>query len=268
MKNIAILGPKNTYSDLCYKKYQEMTGYNLKPHYYNSVRETIKHSIDLAIIPLENTLDGYVQQHMDLIFNSNMKIDAEINMPIIFDYVYKKNAKNLYVQYVTKNQCLKFVELYKAYNIIITDSNVESYNLYLNDPYGAAIIPTHLVTTSNKVIRNVADEPSNFTRFLVLEHKELSLNHYNDNQSYKVSLVITPHHDKPGLLYNILKAFADEHINLISIMSRPTKKQLGTYHFYIEFMSDKTTYNNVVVILKNLTADFDINVLGMYQTLQ
>jgi prephenate dehydratase len=220
-----------------------------------------------AILPFENTLDGYVQHHMDLLLKSGLKIEAEMSVQITFDFVYKDKAKNLYVQYVTKNQCLDFIEMHPEMKIIITDSNVESYERYHTDPLGAAIVPHHLVQKDDLVIREVADEKDNHTRFLILKKDELELKKYHTLDPFKVSLVITPFKDRPGLLFDILKSFAEHHVNLISIMSRPTKKRLGTYHFFIELMSDSTSYRVVQSILEKLKHEFDVNILGLYQVL-
>lgn len=52
---------------------------------------------------------------------------------------------------------------------------------------------------------------------------------------YKTSLIVSPLQDKPGALYHILEAFFLYGINLTRIESRPSKKRLGEYNFYIDF---------------------------------
>jgi prephenate dehydratase len=51
----------------------------------------------------------------------------------------------------------------------------------------------------------------------------------------KTSLIIYLEKDRPGALYEILRAFAKRKINLTKIESRPSKKELGDYYFYIDF---------------------------------
>lgn len=269
MNKIAILGPKNTYSDLCYQVFKTKTNQELEPIYLQSIKQVIEYgeSFGYAILPFENTLEGYVQSHMDLLFNSTLHVDSEVKVDIHFDYVFKPNSKRIYVQYVTKNQCLNFLEKHLDLEVILTESNVESYNKYLNDIEAAAIVPRHLVNETDQNIPNVSDELDNHTRFLILKNKPLSLKVYKHNEPYKVSLVITPIEDRPGLLHEILEAFADAKINLISIMSRPTKKKMGNYHFFLEFMADLHTQVLVESVMKQLKYHFDIRLLGMYQIL-
>jgi len=162
---------------------------------------------------------------------------------------------------------LKFIETYPDLKVIITDSNVESYHQYQDDPNGKAIVPSHLTTKNDASEKEVADELHNHTRFLILSQKALSLTKYQPKAAFKVSLVITPYQDRPGLLYDILKEFSSASVNLISIMSRPTKKAMGNYHFFIELLSTDTQYEIVSHVIQTLKLTFDVKVLGIYQML-
>ncbi|MCC4770918.1 ACT domain-containing protein [Methanosarcina sp. DH2] len=51
----------------------------------------------------------------------------------------------------------------------------------------------------------------------------------------KTSLIVYLEKDRPGALYELLGAFAKRGINLTKIESRPSKKELGDYYFYIDF---------------------------------
>jgi prephenate dehydratase len=51
----------------------------------------------------------------------------------------------------------------------------------------------------------------------------------------KTSLIVYLEKDRPGALYELLGTFAKRGINLTKIESRPSKKELGDYYFYIDF---------------------------------
>jgi len=70
------------------------------------------------------------------------------------------------------------------------------------------------------------------TRFWVVGKEQLpcSLEH-----SHKTSLIFGVG-DRPGALYAILREFTVRGINLTRIESRPAKKNLGDYLFFIDFM--------------------------------
>lgn len=122
------------------------------------------------------------------------------------------------------------------------------------------------------LVSNIQDRKENYTRFIVLRaveknqveqdscaadnklDKEKSQSYLGqesgsdsfrpekevglENSSflaYKTSIIIYLEKDRPGALYEILGAFAKRKINLTRIESRPSKKELGDYYFYIDF---------------------------------
>lgn len=269
MKKIALLGPHQTYSERCMKSLENITHEIYDPLYCKTIYEVMKKGLDTdyTILPFENTLEGYVQTHMDLLINSELKIKAEMSLSVSFDYIWKGGAKRLYVQYAAKNQCLKFMESKKDLDIVITNHNRESYERFINDPLGSAIIPSFVKDEKGHREIEVADEMYNHTRFLILSKNQEDLMQYYPSNKYKLSCVITPYKDRPGLLFDLLKEFAERKINLISIMSRPTKKQIGNYHFFIEMVTDKSNETMIEDIFNHIKDEFDVKILGVYQSL-
>ncbi len=56
----------------------------------------------------------------------------------------------------------------------------------------------------------------------------------------KTSIAFTTHHDRPGSLVEVLRAFSERGINLTHIESRPTRRQLGTYVFLVDVQGHRT----------------------------
>ena len=71
---------------------------------------------------------------------------------------------------------------------------------------------------------------NNETRFVVL-----SKNDHEPTGRDKTSIIFSIYEDKPGMLYKILGVFEKESINLTKIESRPSKKGLGKYLFFVDF---------------------------------
>ena len=76
-------------------------------------------------------------------------------------------------------------------------------------------------------------------------------------------LLITPKHDKAGLLASILNTFALFDINLSWIESRPLKTQLGMYRFFVQTDIGKSeALDKVISILETL--DFSVKIIGAF----
>jgi prephenate dehydratase len=80
----------------------------------------------------------------------------------------------------------------------------------------------------------------------------------------RVSLVITPINDRPGLLYDLLGVFKKHDINLTSIMSRPTKSKMGHYHFFIDLIAKDIEIKTILQVIELLQSEGEIFIYGIY----
>ncbi|MCK4778193.1 MAG: ACT domain-containing protein, partial [Actinomycetia bacterium] len=67
------------------------------------------------------------------------------------------------------------------------------------------------------------------TRFVILGREQPKKTGFD-----KTSIVCFIYEDRPGSLLQILQEFSFRYINLTKIASRPTKKGLGDYCFFID----------------------------------
>ena len=70
--------------------------------------------------------------------------------------------------------------------------------------------------------------------------------------------------DKPGALYKVLRIVEENNLNLTKIESRPTKKQLGQYYFWIDVDLSNNLYEKVIKELKDEVIEFKL--LGKYKS--
>ena len=96
MTKIITLGPKGTFSDVATKIYIGNSNKDYDIEYKSNINDVFK-SIDsedkIAIIPIENSLDGYVDPVLDLFSDGNLKIVEELVVPVHF--AFGGNAKNI-----------------------------------------------------------------------------------------------------------------------------------------------------------------------------
>jgi len=272
MNKIAVLGPKGTYTEKAAKEYMKIKGLKGELKYFKSLRKTfdsVGTDCKLGVIPIENTLDGFVQIILDLLTHSNLNIIHEIVLPVRFAFIGNaplEEIEEVYAQFKSKNQCTDFLEEIIEKKVYITESNSESYEKVINGGLRTgAIVPMHVLKEKyqfHTIIKDIADSIENETRFIIL-----SRNENNDNvfdKVWKTLLVIHDDSDRPGLLVDILNIFSDEGINLLSIISRPTKKGLGNYNFFIDVDGCYQRDEHVKLAIKKVTKKYKIRVLGSY----
>ncbi|CCV63705.1 Prephenate dehydratase [Alteracholeplasma palmae J233] len=263
MKKMMTLGPKGTYSEIASNTFIKNLNLDVSLEFKHSIDACFSTVFDYLVVPIENSSDGFIQRTLDLLALSNAYITHDLTLPISFKLISNiplDEVTSIYVQFKAQNQCLDILNTLGK-KLIITESNTESLDKHLLDFNSAAIIPSHLLASSNYVVNAVEDYKNNETRFILIEN---NLNLETTSLLYKVSMCIIPFDDKPGLLSDILFLFSKEKINLSSIMSRPTKEKIGSYTFFLDFLLEKDKLESLFCELEKLKERFHYKLLGIY----
>jgi prephenate dehydratase len=272
MRKIATLGPAGTFSDMATQRVlMSMPNSNIEICYYESIKSALNaigNECDAGVLPIENFSEGFIPVILDELISSSLTIVAEIVLPIRFSLVTQSEhldqVRRLYVQFVAKGQCSEFIHQLPNPQIVLTESNIESLERCI-DPYDAAIVPHHVVNSHSfqTCIDNVNDYDGNQTRFLVFSRDKMAIPHVGVGQT-KTSIIVLEGNDYPGLLGDVLAEFSRHSINLSSIISRPTRKEFGKYHFFIDFdgsIEDKS----VAQAIDAINQFNPVKVLGSYR---
>ena len=241
--------------------------------YFPTIDEAL-HSVgktcDLGIIPIENTLDGYVQRTIDLLSEEDVHILNELTIPVQFSLLAnvekKEDIKRLFVQFKANGQCRHFIDTLSGISIVSTESNMESfYKLESGVEGDAAIVPIYIGDAADGRLRidNVTDAISNFTRFVIIAPGKTEEN-ICEGKGFKATIYIMPETDRPGMLFEILSGFYEKGNNLVSIISRPTRKEMGTYNFFIEVKSGYEKSEALETVLDKLRESYGIKLFGIY----
>jgi prephenate dehydratase len=285
-EKIAVLGPEGTFCDSAYRKYKKKSREDLSPVFCSSIDDIFESvssgESQWGIAPIENTLDGYLQRTLDLLLEKDLRIVAENIVFVQFSLVANvkdvKDIKKLYVQFKANGQCRAFINSLSDVQIISTESNMESYYKIGDEEGAAAIVPHHIAeeeTSDRLIIDNVTDASKNHTRFVIfcrgsmreyLSDKSHSFDADRGTHSEKIRVpaYIIPKDEHPGILFEILRSFYEKNINLISIMSRPTKQEMGTYNFYVEIEGELSQAKMILETLSDISKQNGIKLLGLY----
>ena len=108
------------------------------------------------------------------------------------------------------------------------------------------------------LVSNIEDEPDNTTRFLVIGRHSVAPSG-NDKTSLLLS---TP--NKPGALHKLLDAFARHGISMTRIESRPSRRTMWDYVFFVDIEGHQKD-ESVARALEELRKETSmVKVLGSY----
>lgn len=264
---VGYLGPEGTFSHMIaqnvFATYAELVPQKTIEDVF---KEVMSGNLDNGIVPIENSINGSVAETLDQLMKHSSKIQAEATLEInhcLFSNVDLKNIKTVYSHPQALGQCYQWLrQNLLSVDLVETSSTTSAIKKALTEPNTAAIGAK--ISASHYDIKllkeNIQDLPFNMTRFLVIGN-EIP----NVTGSYKTSLTISLLQDRPGALYEILKAFNDNKINLTRIESRPSRKQAWSYNFLID-IEGNIMEEKVQKALNDIhAASFSINILGSYR---
>lgn len=222
---VALLGPEGTYTHQAANKYFE----NLETDYCSTIREVFSSDTKVKFVPVENSLGGGVTDTLEHLKEGEDKITAEVQLSIEHALISDEDSIND-VEKVKSHpqalsQCKEIIEEY-GWSTEETDSTASAVE---DLGEGEAALASEIaaeINDKNILKRSVQDTETNVTRFFVLNG--------DPEPEEKTALILEPGEDRPGLLHAMLSCFAGHQINLTHIQSRPTKRKLGEYYFYVE----------------------------------
>lgn len=227
------LGPEGTFShELGYRIFGDAI--TLVPT-IRRIFEEVERGEGDGLVPLENSEAGGVGPSLDGLLQHRVWITGEIYMPIHHYLVSIRpieEAGVLYVHPQTHEQCSEVVDAMEI-PVVHTSSNAQSAKEMQESGRGAAIVSLMTARMHDLPIRRerVENNSLNVTRFVTISQRP-----YQGPDARKGSIIIDPREDRAGLLYDILGIFAKKGINLTRIESRPSKRGMGRYVFFLDFV--------------------------------
>ncbi len=282
--SIAHLGPPGTYAEQAAILYVNWLSHNqglqatLCP--YPSIAQTLRavaqSQVNLAVVPVENSIEGSVTMTMDTLWQlDNLQIQMALVMPIVHTLISCadsiENIKTVYSHPQALAQCQKWLEQFLPnVHLIPANSTTEALQTLKQDYTAATISSERAAQLYNLpvLVNGINDHPENCTRFWVISQTDMPNNY--KKSSLKVShtsLAFSVGANLPGALVKPLQIFAQLNINLSRIESRPTKRSLGEYLFFIDAEAD-TSQIQIQSALQELTVYTEIlKIFGSYGVL-
>jgi prephenate dehydratase len=240
MVRYAFLGPAGTFSE---EALFSLGIEDLEPMACATIAEVFeaveRGQADAGVVPIENSVEGSVPATLDaLAFDTQLEIQMELvrdihHCLVVAPGVTAAEITQIVAHPQASGQCRRWLARNMLGRpVLAANSNAEAVQTAVANPGTAAIGPALAAELYGAEILecNVEDYAGNQTRF-VLIGRGLRPRTGDD----KTSLALFMKKDKPGALLMILSEFAYADINLTKIQSRPTKRQLGDYMFFVDF---------------------------------
>ncbi|MEM1540226.1 MAG: prephenate dehydratase [Candidatus Bathyarchaeia archaeon] len=193
--------------------------------------------VDYGVLPIENSIEGSVNQVYDLLLTHNLMICGEIVVKIEHCLIGNPNSdlshiKRVYSHPQALAQCSDFLERLKC-EVIPAYDTAGSVKIVkergLTNEAAIASEKAAEIYGMKILARDISNYPDNYTRFVILSGIDAP-----PSGNDKTSIIFSVKH-APGALYEALGVFAKRGINLTKIESRPTREKPWEYIFYLDF---------------------------------
>lgn len=213
-----------------------------------------------GIVPMENSEAGGVGETLDGLSEYPIFITAEMYLPIhhnLASTVPLKELRVIFAHPQTHEQCSDRIEEW-GIPVIHTSSNAASAQEARRVPNAGAILSGAAATLYKLpvIVPSTENNPTNTTRFV-----RISKDPAQNPRPEKCSILIDPQVDRSGLLHDLLAAFAKRTINLTRIESRPSKRGIGNYVFFLDYAWTPATAE----VIRELKEIATVKELGCYR---
>lgn len=244
MTRISYLGPRGSFAEAALRTLDAAASAELvpAPSVFAALAMAREGATDLALVPIENSVEGAVNLTLDELTNGEpLVIVDEVAIPVQFSLLapagvtlgdVRRIATHPHAQaqvagWLRANlpDAVVLPALSTAAAAAGLQEEPRSYDASVSQALCTEIYGLQVLADA------IADNAGATTRF-VLVSRPGSLP--APTGADKTTLSLFMHEDQPGALLAILNEFAVRGVNMTRIESRPTRKQLGDYYFSVD----------------------------------
>ena len=242
---VGYLGPPGTF---CEEALLDLMGFGAEleevpyPTVVDCFRAVRAGEVPMALVPIENTIEGSVNQTLDqLALDGGIHVRGEAILPIRHHLIASGPVDPAGITRVLSHphataQCQTFLRATAPRaEIVAANSTADAARIVGTgaEPTWAAIgtLRAAELYGGTVIARDIADPGDNSTRFVLIGTEPVEA---LGPGAFRTSIICAPRRDRPGALLAILQEFAMRAVNLTKLESRPTKTGLGRYMFFID----------------------------------
>jgi prephenate dehydratase len=240
LMRLAFLGPVGTYGEQAARQLAELEGLpavEMVPQLgiRAVVQALARGDCQAAVVPVENSVEGGVTACLDALWeHPHLAISRALVLPIRHALLGSGPIEGV-SEVLSHPQALAQCSQWLGEHLpgalqLPTSSTADAARMVAGSRFRAAVASLqagqeHGLEVLAYPINDVA---GNCTRFLLLRAGERSL------QGAIASLAFSLHANQPGALLEALTCFARRGLNMSRIESRPSKREMGEYLFFVD----------------------------------
>ncbi|MCX8958159.1 bifunctional chorismate mutase/prephenate dehydratase [Erwinia psidii] len=270
---IAFLGPKGSYSHLASRYYATRHFDNVIESGCLNFRDIFSQvetgQADYAVLPIENTSSGSINDVYDLLQQTSLSIVGEMTIPIdhcvlVSDTTDLQQIDTVYSHPQPFQQCSRFIHRYPHWKIEYTESTAAAMEKVaaLKSPKAAALGSEAGGTLYGLQVleRNLANQQQNFTRFIVLARKPVEV---TIQVPAKTTLIMATG-QQAGALVEALLVLRQHNLPMSKLESRPINGNPWEEMFYIDFHGNLRSEAVQQALRQLASITRSLKVLGCY----
>jgi prephenate dehydratase len=224
---------------------------------------------DIGLMAIENTLAGSLIGNYKLLTKSRLRVIGEVFLRIRQNLMVLPgqsiaDLREVHSHPIAISQCMEFFQQYPHIKLIDTLDTALSARLVrekkLKDVGAIASTLAAELYELDVIAPSIETNKKNFTRFLVLQHKDRAP---VIEEANKISLSFSIDHTV-GSLHKVLAALAAYGCNLTKIQSVPIVGRDWEYEFFLDFTTETPeVFAPALKAIKPIA--HDLKVLGAYR---
>jgi chorismate mutase / prephenate dehydratase len=252
-----------------FSPWHAQTAYRAFPTFRTMLQAVRGREVDYAVLPIENTTAGSINEAYDLLANMDLSLVGEEVQPIDHCLIGitatpLTEIRRIYSHPQALAQCSEFLarmpwcSAEEFGNTALAVKKIAAEN----DPSQAAIASEEAARLCGLPVlsRDIANQRDNFTRFVIVADQAVE---YDQRIPCKTSVMFVTRHER-GALVTCLNVLAERGLNLTKLESRPRPGSPWEYQFYVDFEGNRAD-PRVQEALRELAARaFFLKVFGSY----
>ncbi len=237
---LAFLGPVGTYGEQAARQLAELEGLHaveMVPQLgiRAVVQALARGDCQAAVVPVENSVEGGVTACLDALWeHPHLAISRALVLPIRHALLGSGPIEGV-SEVLSHPQALAQCSQWLGEHLpgalqLPTSSTADAARMVAGSRFRAAVASLQAGEEHGLEVLAypINDAAGNCTRFLLLREGERSL------QGAIASLAFSLHANQPGALLEALTCFARRGLNMSRIESRPSKREMGEYLFFVD----------------------------------